>query len=161
MQMSPEVLAALQTLKDNAENDFERHRIDVLERDLTAPPVAEIIDEKHQRFNGRTYSKRKDGHYSISSARSIHRDIWIYYHGDIPNDGVKYDVHHRNLNPADNDVSNLQLLTDAEHRKVHNQHFVVCTCKNCGRFFKTPSINRNQSLFCSILFKKLCCKIPL
>lgn len=51
MKFTPEVQAALAVLRANAENDFEHHRLDVLERDLTAPPVVEVIDDKHQSLN--------------------------------------------------------------------------------------------------------------
>ena len=50
MKFTPEVVAALEVLRAAAENDFERHRIDVLERDLHEPPKVEVIDDKHQRF---------------------------------------------------------------------------------------------------------------
>ena len=63
MKFTPEVIAALKTLKSAAENDFERHRLDVLEKDLTAPPKVEIIDEKHQKFLGVTYHEEKSGTY--------------------------------------------------------------------------------------------------
>ena len=67
MKFTPEVLAALATLRANVENDFERHRIDVLERDLTAPPVVEQVDENHQRVNGITFYRNKSGHYRWGS----------------------------------------------------------------------------------------------
>ena len=38
----------LAELRELADTDFERHRIDVLERDLIAPPQVEQIDDKHQ-----------------------------------------------------------------------------------------------------------------
>ena len=67
MKFTPEVIAALQVLKDNAENDFERHRIDILERDLTAPFVDDtrrqspkIIDLTGQRFGKLTVIARAE-----------------------------------------------------------------------------------------------------
>ena len=48
MQMNEQVLTALEVLKNFAENDFEKHRIDVLISDLTAPPKVEIIDDVYQ-----------------------------------------------------------------------------------------------------------------
>ena len=109
MQMNEQVLTALEVLRNFAENDFERHRIDVLEKDLTEPPKVEVIDDKHQKFNGNVYYKHKSGHYVTN--KGIHRDIWIYYHGDIPEPQSNYDIHHRDVNPSNNDISNLQLLT--------------------------------------------------
>lgn len=114
MKFTSEVIAALQVLRDNAENDFERHRLDVLERDLTAPPQVEQIDDLHQKFDGVVYTKVKDGHYFAN--RSVHRDIWQYYHGEIPQ---KCAVHHIDFDKANNQIENLQCLTPTEHRKAH------------------------------------------
>lgn len=50
MEMTPEVITALTVLRNAAENDFERHRINVLERDLTSPPRVEVIDSAHQKL---------------------------------------------------------------------------------------------------------------
>ena len=147
MQMNEKVLTALEVLKDCAENDFEIHRIDVLIKDLTAPPKVEKVDDNHQKFKGITYYKTKDGHYV--SHNGIHRDIWQYYNGEIPADNV-YEIHHRNLNPADNNIENLQLLTNSEHRQIHIQlnkiSPVTCICKNCGKSFET---SRTYAVFCS------------
>ncbi|MBR0060330.1 MAG: hypothetical protein IJP68_02515 [Selenomonadaceae bacterium] len=38
MKLNNEVQNALTVLRANAENNFERHRLDVLERDLINPP---------------------------------------------------------------------------------------------------------------------------
>lgn len=153
MKFTPEVVAALEVLRNAAENDFERHRLDVLERDLTSPPQVEVVDNYYQKFDGTLYRKRKPRyenqacHYQQSV--QIHQVIWRYHYGEIP-DG--YVVHHRNLNPADNDISNLQLLTNAEHQQLHramegairkNKQLV---CKNWGKIFLAY---RGDSLYCS------------
>jgi len=69
-ERAAELLAELRSF---TENDFERHRIDVLKRDLTVPPVVEIIDETHQRFNSITYHKDSCGHYD--NDLRIHRAV--------------------------------------------------------------------------------------
>ena len=144
MKFTPEVLAALQTLKDNAENDFERHRINVLEKDLTAPPVVEIIDDSHQKFNGMIFHQTASRHASHSL--SLHRAIYSYYHGEIPED---YEIHHIDENKDNNDISNLQLLTKSEHRRLHNltRPLLKCQCVNCGKIFDNKDA-RNR-LYCS------------
>lgn len=147
MQMNDKVLNALEVLREYAENDFERHRIEVLIQDLIDPPKAEQIDDSHQKFNGVVYSKHNDDHYG-----TIHRDIWRYYCGEIP-DG--YEVHHKDLNPENNDISNLQILTRAEHRKLHQnmaklhleRTFSTYTCENCGKTFKARTDSNRK--FCS------------
>lgn len=151
MKMTVEVLAALQVLRDNAENDFELHRIDVLERDLTNPPQVEIIDERHQQFEGVKYHKNRDGHYERTV--SIHRMVWQYYHGNIP---PKHDVHHENTIKDDNNPTNLQLLPKAEHMKLHEKsslakfrsNLKAFTCANCGKEFYSPDYKKIK--FCSV-----------
>jgi len=130
MKFTPEVIAALATLRDAAENDFERHRLDVLERDLTSPPQVEIIDDIHQKFDGIIYTIRDSSHYT--KQLPMHRIIFAYYRGEIPEG---YDIHHIDGDKSNNDISNLQCLTRSEHRAHHNknspcQQFI---CKQCGK----------------------------
>lgn len=152
MKFTPEIIAALNVLRHAAENDFERHRINVLERDLTAPPQVEIIDETHQRFNGEIYHKSKNGHFGRSY--SIHRAVWHYCHGEIPADN-RYEIHHKDFNPANNVPENLQLLTKLEHSRVHFlQAPVDSCCPNCGKTFtRTRLRNKFCSYQCAISFR--------
>lgn len=146
MQFNEKVLTALEVLKDAAENDFEKHRIEVLIQDLTTPPKVEIIDDKHQSFNGITFTKKGGGHFA--TAISIQRYIWQYYNGEIHTDDT-YDVHHKNLIKSDNDISNLQLLTKSEHQKLHNALARKSQiCPVCGKEF-TPKSPSDKRIFCS------------
>lgn len=133
MYMSIKVLEALATLRAAAENDFERHRIDVLERDLTAPPQVEVIDETHQKFLGFVYRSEPKGHFVRS--QFVHRDVWQYYCGEIPSGD--YEIHHIDHDKANNDISNLQLLTRTEHGKLHTSHLrnPDKKCPTCGKIF--------------------------
>ncbi len=45
----------------------------------------------------------------------IHRDVYEYYFGEIP-DG--YDVHHKDGDRSNNDIGNLEIYTKSEHGKV-------------------------------------------
>lgn len=145
MKFTPEVIAALQVLRDNAENDFERHRINVLERDLIKPPVVEQIDETHQKFLGFTYRTEPKGHFVRN--QFIHRDVWQYYCGDIP--AGDYEIHHIDHNKANNDISNLQLLTRTEHGKLHTGHLrnPDKKCPTCGKIFH-PRYSKQK--YCSM-----------
>lgn len=148
MKFTPEVIAALQVLRDNVENDFERHRIDVLERDLTSPPTVEVIDERTQIFDGEKFYVCKSGHPKQSV--SIHRRLWKYYFGEIP-EGCQ--IHHIDFNKTNNDISNLQLVTVAEHREIHMPKGVdvhkqkVFVCANCGKEYTASATGHNK--FCS------------
>ena len=158
MVFDEKIKTAFEVLRNAATNDFERHRIDVLENDLTCPPTAEVVDETHQRFNGLLYHKANDEHYNRN--RGIHVDIWCYYHGDIPNDGTQYDVHHDDGNPANNAPNNLILLTRAEHAKIHAtgrhtrgyKRIVKKTkkyvCQNCGVEFVARANGARR--YCSV-----------
>ena len=143
MQMNEQVLTALEVLRNFAENDFERHRIDVLEKDLTAPPQVEVIDGTHQKFNGIIYKRLNEGHYLYGS--SVHRAVYSYYFGEIPED---YHIHHIDENKSNNDISNLQLLTSSEHRAIHNSKVKHPDkiCPTCGKSFHP---HHTINLYCS------------
>lgn len=137
-----ELLAELRAL---TENDFERHRLDVLEKDLTAPPTVEVIDDTHQQFNGVTYSKTNTGHFVARFL--LHRDVWEFFKGEIP---AGNQIHHVDFNPGNNDISNLQSLTPAIHRKIHNgTPLIARKCPACGKIF-----------FVKETSNQICCSIP-
>jgi hypothetical protein len=46
----------------------------------------------------------------------LHRQIWYDHHGEIPK---KYQIHHIDRNPANNDISNLEMLHYTEHLAGH------------------------------------------
>lgn len=90
----------------------------------------EILDENHQRFNGRTYRKNKRGWYQ-STRGTLHRAVWKFHHGEIPKG---YDIHHVDFDKSNNDVSNLRMLTRLEHRRLHSvAHEIICEV--CGQPF--------------------------
>ena len=147
MKFTPEVVAALETLKSAAENDFERHRLAVLENDLTALPRVEYIDETYQKFNGTVYKRNTGGYYRTQA--NIHRDVYEYYCGNIPNDCI---IHHLDSNPANNNIENLQMLTITDHQKLHVQGQIPkpmksFVCEYCGKPYETLNSGRNR--FCS------------
>ena len=158
MKFTPEVVAALAVLRANAENDFERHRINVLERDLTAPPKVEVIDDTHQRFNGVVYclsSAKKSDHYFRRQA--LHRDVWAYFNGEIP--AGNYEIHHIDWNKTNNDISNLQLVTQSEHGKIHTAHLrnPDIQCATCGKVFHP---RQSTQKYCSVKCAKNAITLP-
>lgn len=135
-------------LKSLAENQFESHRIEVLERDLQSPPVVEVIDDTHQKFDGVVYCTDKKRHYRVNVP--LHRAVYTYYYGEIP---AGCDIHHIDWTAENNDISNLQLLTKNEHVSIHHRN---CTyskpvdgfCVNCGK--KILALNNGRNKFCSV-----------
>lgn len=147
MKFTPEVIAAIETLKKSAENDFERHRLDVLERDLTNPPRVEYLGEEYQRFNDVIYKRNTGGYYRAQT--NIHRAVYSYYRGHIPESDI---IHHRDFNPANNNVENLEMMNAIEHRKLHvsgqiPKPRVSFTCEYCGKVYET--LNSGNNRFCS------------
>lgn len=73
--------------------------------------------EKYQEFDGIKFILTDKGYYRHNGLRKyMHRYVWEYYNGKIPSG---YEVHHIDFNRGNNDISNLQLLTREEHRKIH------------------------------------------
>lgn len=144
------VQAALQVLKENAETGFEKLSVARLETALTNPPKVNVIDDTHQEFNGKIYSSDKKGHYSTHNF--IHRDVYSYYNGEIPNG---YVVHHRDFDKSNNALENLQLLSLSKHSAIHVLHHkpflhkktkIIKKCEWCGKEFET---DRAIMRFCS------------
>lgn len=66
-------------------------------------------------FKGRKYFKRKNGYYeSKRPCVQLHRDIYEYYYGLIPQG---YVIHHIDNNPSNNNIENLQLMLWGEHAR--------------------------------------------
>lgn len=135
------LIAELRTL---AENDFERHRIDVLERDLHEPPTVEIVDDKTQKFGNVSYRVTQDKHYRGN--RYIHQSVWEYFYGEVPAGCV---VHHIDENPSNNNPENLQCLSNRAHNDLHNatRQKTKLMCEVCGREYEGFATGRNK--FCS------------
>lgn len=79
-------------------------------------------------FNGREFARYPDAenrshrvYFSplgpdARGVESLHREIWKDIHGPIP---TGCDIHHADLDPLNNDPSNLVCVTRAEHRAIH------------------------------------------
>lgn len=77
-------------------------------------PRVEIIDDRHQKFNGLIYTKDESGHYQ--NVLAIHRAVYNYFFGDIPSYCV---IHHLDTNKENNDITNLAMMTRTEHNRLH------------------------------------------
>ncbi len=102
---------------------------------------------------------------------SLHRTVWSFHHGDIP-DGC--DIHHKDEDWNNNDVSNLECLTRAEHNRRHRafekwnkteaakeHHRKIAgmwvktavyrdyKCEHCGGTFKSRHLDPTRLRWCS------------
>ena len=78
-------------------------------------------------FDGLKFTKDdKTGYYLNSTIRKrLHRYVWEKYYGEIPKG---HHVHHIDLDKSNNDISNLQLMSEEEHIKLHGKlNRGVCT----------------------------------
>ena len=75
---------------------------------------------QYQEFNGITFAQDGVRYYRAVNDFTLymHRYVWEFYNTKIP-DG--YEVHHIDFDRSNNNISNLQLLTVSEHKKLHGE----------------------------------------
>lgn len=69
-----------------------------------------------QYFDGIKFTLDEQTGYYKHITTFMHRYVWEFYNGKIP-DG--YEIHHKDLNRNNNDISNLECLSKSDHRKLH------------------------------------------
>lgn len=69
-------------------------------------------------FDGHKFRKDKDtGYYLNSSMRKrLHRYVWEYYNGTVPEG---YHIHHKNGDKSNNALDNLEMLSAHDHETLH------------------------------------------
>ena len=73
-------------------------------------------------YNGYKFRKDKRTGYYLSSRiingkrRRLHVYIWECENGEIPNG---YSVHHKDEDKSNNEISNLELMTNSKHTRLH------------------------------------------
>ena len=83
--------------------------------------MTETVKRIKTKFGG-VYENNK-GYYRLSDNTLLHRYVWETFYGQkIPEGCV---IHHRDFNPKNNAISNLQLMTIAEHNKLHHKGKVI------------------------------------
>lgn len=85
--------------------------------------VVDIVTFNGQEFRRYPAGKHPNYYFSVTqqngkqSHKRLHHAIWEFYNGREVPKGM--DIHHIDGNALNNDISNLQLLTKAEHAKTH------------------------------------------
>jgi hypothetical protein len=67
----------------------------------------------------RSYFRREWWEGSKRYRESLHRRVWCDNYGSIRRG---WDVHHRDGNPANNDLSNLSVVSRGEHARLHENN---------------------------------------
>ena len=85
--------------------------------------IAYLDNGKIAEFNGKRYVKDENTGYYLcheiaGSGSRLHRDIWEYYNCEIPKG---YEIHHKDHNKDNNDITNLQLMKKSEHSRLHGK----------------------------------------
>lgn len=69
-------------------------------------------------YGGKSWWQRPDGYFTHRRHDEyLHRKVWEDNHGPIPPGHI---VHHKDENPGNNDLSNLEMLSHAEHMRHHH-----------------------------------------
>src|SRR6266566_121909 len=59
---------------------------------------------------------RPGGTDAEQGIQSLHQEVWKAANGPIP---TKHDIHHRDKNPLNNNLSNLECLPESAHHRIH------------------------------------------
>ena len=74
----------------------------------------QVLSETQQLFNGEKFYRC--GTYFQHNGKRLHRAVWEFHNGEIPNG---YHVHHVDGDTANNDIANLELLAQHDHISMH------------------------------------------
>lgn len=75
-----------------------------------------------QIFNGKEYHLYPGERYFSRHNKRLHRVVWEFYNGPIPKG---YHVHHKDSNPYNNDISNLELILGRKHLTDHTNERIA------------------------------------
>lgn len=79
--------------------------------------------------------------------KAVHRAVWEQAYGTIP---PGYVIHHRDHDPTNNALENLELMSHEAHSRHHNdKHPRVKECEVCGTKFEPSATKRARARTCS------------
>lgn len=74
-------------------------------------------------FNGKIYVRyskyrgnKKNYFFCLANQEYLHRDIWRFYKGPIPDN---FHIHHIDKDPSNNHIDNLECISPQDHAKIH------------------------------------------
>jgi len=120
MKNKQKVAELIAALKAEAETPHDFATIEDFEHAINESPRVTIIDDNHQEFLGKVYTKDRNNYYTYRE--SLHVAVMKHYFGDIPK-GMH--IHHNskdefgNFDSSKNNVEDLLILTPNEHVAIH------------------------------------------
>ncbi|MDX2813416.1 HNH endonuclease signature motif containing protein [Streptomyces sp. PA03-5A] len=126
------------------------NRQNVTLANLEAVPYGPV--QRSTEFNGYRYFEGKDGYWQSGTRtgpgrgeRLLHRAVWAHAHGPIP-EGIH--IHHKDGDRANNDLGNLEPMTEADHLRLHKATPVGATAADSetrSRYRKEEWVRRQPS----------------
>lgn len=98
------------------------------------------MSDKMQIFNNKKFYKKYDGYYKATGIGYMHRYVWSFYNGDIPNG---FHIHHKDENRANNSIDNLELVEAHKHMSEHRKNWIK---NNEEKFKKISCIAREKAI---------------
>src|SRR5688572_15484526 len=110
-------------------------------------------------FEGKIYTRYptsediRESHYFRGSGTYFHVALWESHNNCKVPKG--YVIHHKNYIALDNRIENLELLTRAEHTRVHKEEewkknkSWQFDCQHCGKHFVSRSSKKQVPRYCS------------
>lgn len=91
------------------------------------PNFSTFVDDKGRDccvFEGIVYPRTVNGYYRSGRWVLLHREVWRFYNGEIPEG---YHIHHKDEDKSNNKLDNLELVTPKEHYEKHKDSLVATT----------------------------------
>lgn len=79
--------------------------------------LREKNERPYQILDGIKFTLRNNGYYAATTGNRVqmHRYVWEKHNEKIPEG---YDIHHKDHNRGNNDISNLELYSKSEHARL-------------------------------------------
>lgn len=106
--------------KDFLKSIFYYHDGQLYRKSTRKTAASPSKSNEHSKVSIYKYESEIYSHGCKYSKYRLHRLIWIYHNGDIPNG---YVIHHKNMRKNDNRIENLEMLFFKDHNKTHTTEY--------------------------------------
>ena len=98
-----------------------------------------VVRSDTQTFDGIEYRRSSKWPYFERFGKRLHRAVWEWHNGPIQS---KFQIHHLDENRENNQIDNLEMISEKEHKQLHQigktKAFKkrMTTCAQCGNQFE-------------------------